>query len=906
MSENIQENYTIPEGTFGGRVSTDIVNQINVRSRIRKKDNKTVKELSYTTSNAPWIMLRSGVNTVQDSVDTPSSVVAKNFILTGGTVAENSEGFKQFSGMEPFASNPMYMKTSAGFRPKPGITGIEVKTKDTWGCIMEATVHFTVWSLEDLENIDKLYFRPGMTALLEWGHSIYAENDGTVKTAEVGSIVIPNSIFFDKSCTFEEIDKCIQDNRKACFGNYEGLFGYITNFSYSFKKNGGYDCTLAVLSKGTVLEGLKVPYATGRYGGSGEMIKSEFHNILDAFKTNYRERSKKGKVDHMDNVVYPQTVVRWGKNTTLFYIRLDDLLRVISIITDPKYDGMAGVNTKTLFSQVKSYDPTYSRPAVLFKTGETYRKYVRFAEEVSINPYIAILPQSSDLNIQLSTGNSRFWVIKTIVPSVKSYSGNNVIGDILINFNYFVELVDDVVDSKADEFKVVAVIRTLLANVQKAFGNINEFKLNYNHVTDEWSIVDRSCINDVDPCPAITISGPGATVQNLNVKSEISPDIVNMMSIAATSPTPGKDGGKVEANASVVNWNEGSTNRHRVAKEDINNLNSEEQLEFTTNETSTKEEELIPLNIWYNRKSFESFMYDLEELYRKFSNTTGNRLWKQPGDASEAAYNELQLTAESLYSRYVNRDIGSRKTAGSLQTGIIPVKLSFTVDGISRMVIGSSFRISPGILPKKYDSWGYIITGISNSVGKQGWTTTLQTQYYPIYSNVKNDSVATQQNVIQEKSVVGNITLAKAQEMVGTLRSGEHQCANFTGRIVSLWQSGYDPKHVGANADSAMYTNFLCKHGYVVQSRYVFKNYTALGMLSAAGTYYLHNGAVIQYFTTNHDEVKGGIKHMHTCIKIGGTWYSDFKQKDPCVYSDMQRYDWTYIALLPIDRKELK
>lgn len=906
LDNNVQENYIIPEGAFGGRVSTDIVNQINARSKIRKKDNKSTKELSYLTSNSPWIMLRSGVNTARGSEETPNATISKNYVLTGGTLAESENGFEQSSGVEPFSARPAYTGGSMGFRPKPGITGIEVKTKDTWGCIMEASVKFTVWSLEDLEDIDKLYFKPGMTALLEWGHSMYVDNEGNVKTAEARTLVVPNSVFFDRSCTFEEIDNIIQKNRKACYGNYEGVFGYITNFSYSFRKDGGYDCSVTILSKGTVLEGLKIP-CSKKGDTTGSIVRSKFHDILEDFKIRYDSVTSKGTVNSIYGIAYPRTVLKWGKNVTLFYVRLDDLLEIVNMVNSPStYNENRILEIRKNYSTVYS-SPDYSRPPALFKTGETYRKYVRFNEEFSLNPYIVILPQSSDFNL-FTENSAKSWTIKPVLPSVTEHTDNNIIGDLLVNYNYFVELVDELIDNRIDDFREVNVIRPLLNNIQKALGNINSFGLSYNHVHNEWTVIDRNCVNDVDPCPAITVSGPGATIREFTVKSEISPEIVNTMSIAATSPVIGKDGGKVEAEASVTSWNEGSKNRHRVSRKEIeeNNaqLNNDDYVETVDSgdtEGNGKEEELKPLGIWYDRKAFEKFMNDLTDIYKKFSSGSNFR-WKQPGDAAEAAYSQLQLTAESLYARYVNRDIGNRKTVGSLQTGIIPVKLSLSLDGIGRMVIGSSFKISPGILPKKYDNWGYLITGINNTVSKQGWTTTLETQYFPIYNNVKKEPVAALQSGIEESKSSVNYTLKQAQEKVGVLRESNDQCANFTGRIAAIWQTGVDPVHVGGNADTSAYTNFLCKHGYRVHKSSIVRERTAM---FAFGRENHQDGVVIQYYTLNHNSVTGGKKHMHSCIRVGGTWYSDFKQNSPCVYDDPTLYDWRYIVLYPKDWKEL-
>ena len=704
------EENQIPEGAFGGRISDEIVTQLDRRASVRKKSAKSVKEHTYLNSNTPWILLRSGVDVPAFTGDTPSSRLAGQYVLAGGTLVNFGEyGFLQRHGVESFSSTPAYTMGSMGFRPKPGITSIEVKTKDTWGCIMEATVNFVVWSLDDLNDIDKLYFRPGMTALLEWGHSIYVNNEGEIKTAEVKTEIVPNKLFYSNS-TFEEIDKGVQRCREGSNGNYEGMFGYITNFSYTFKKSGGYDCTLKLLSKGTVIEGITVTKTNNSSSTeSSELdssIKSEYHRLFERLKgLNMNNVDATYTKNGLKVRIYIKTVQRGTKQVKLFYIRLKDLLDIIN-----EYNKSSGL---------------------VFETNTEYIHYVRFAEELSLNPYVAILPRSG---MTIKTGK-KSWTMYELVDRFNPGSPVNKLDDILINYNYFVELIDHNIDDKTGEFKLVEVLQDLLANMQKAFGNINNFGMHYNHVTCTWTIVDRNCINDVDTvCPEISVSGLGGTVRELSISSEVSTDIVNEMSIAATAPTDG--GGKTDASANIINWNEGSVNRHIVEnKKGVSSGNSESE----NNENS--EEELTPLGIWYNRKAFEDYMDKFEKLYKKFGGTS--RIKKKEGtsvgDAAEASYSELQLTAESVYSRFINRDIKNRKTAGSLQTGIMPVKVGITLDGISRFVVGTSFKISPGILPSKYDNWGYIVTGVENRVDKSGWITSVQTQYYPIYGKVTKE-----------------------------------------------------------------------------------------------------------------------------------------------------------------------
>jgi hypothetical protein len=62
--------------------------------------------------------------------------------------------------------------------------------------------------------------------------------------------------------SLQEIYKELHQLSREQSGNYDALIGYIKNFQWSFRADGGYDCTTTVISFGEVLESLKINYST--------------------------------------------------------------------------------------------------------------------------------------------------------------------------------------------------------------------------------------------------------------------------------------------------------------------------------------------------------------------------------------------------------------------------------------------------------------------------------------------------------------------------------------------------------------------------------------------------------------------------------------------------------------------
>ncbi len=101
--------------------------------------------------------------------------------------------------------------------------------------------------------------------LLEWGWLPYLDNSGNIVTNLKDG-------FYDvfKSRTSPKTGKPISlherlievyNKSQTNDANYEGILGYIKNYSWSQRQDGGYDCTTEIISTGEVLESLKVNYS---------------------------------------------------------------------------------------------------------------------------------------------------------------------------------------------------------------------------------------------------------------------------------------------------------------------------------------------------------------------------------------------------------------------------------------------------------------------------------------------------------------------------------------------------------------------------------------------------------------------------------------------------------------------
>jgi hypothetical protein len=235
---------------------------LNVRKQLETRQNAMIdrspKNLQWLNSRNSWVRMSSSVN-----VDGNNSL-AKKYILQGGTLNENgtlksgigasfNNTYSNISAQQDASGK--FIPYRLGIRPMPGINGIDVKSKGAYGSLLSTTVSFQCWDIRQLEDLELLYMRPGYTVLVEWGWAPYLDEKENLSSLIPVNNQLTDATEGKKEELFKSIKELAQKN-----GNYEAVLGYVKNFSWSARPDGGYDCTTEIISLGEVLESLKVNY----------------------------------------------------------------------------------------------------------------------------------------------------------------------------------------------------------------------------------------------------------------------------------------------------------------------------------------------------------------------------------------------------------------------------------------------------------------------------------------------------------------------------------------------------------------------------------------------------------------------------------------------------------------------
>lgn len=151
---------------------------------------------------------------------------------------------------------------SDALKPKPGIVSAEIQFLKFGGAVRKATVSWTCWTLDQLSKFQKgSFLSSGRNVILDWGW-VRANKTQTIAipqllAVEGNSVKLDDRLFKRTTKTADggrvELDSQApwQNLYKTQYGDWSGLIGVISKFSYTQREDGGFDCTTEILARGT-------------------------------------------------------------------------------------------------------------------------------------------------------------------------------------------------------------------------------------------------------------------------------------------------------------------------------------------------------------------------------------------------------------------------------------------------------------------------------------------------------------------------------------------------------------------------------------------------------------------------------------------------------------------------------
>jgi len=232
----------------------------------------------------------------------PNSL-AKNWILEAGTSKaasldpNNNTFFTSVDlryGIGPDGAYGLGGTEELGYRPMPGLTSVHIETAGRLGSLRFANINFKVWNLNQLNVMEALYFRLGYTMLLEWGHTQYYLNPsrnttGFLQTADqTYGINDP----FAQGNSISTLQQAFYAKKEETSGNYDGMIGVVSSFNWSLNPEGGYDCMVKLIGKGSIIESLRINQSNKMPGGTLADLAQQYQQEFDRKQKEDAERAK--------------------------------------------------------------------------------------------------------------------------------------------------------------------------------------------------------------------------------------------------------------------------------------------------------------------------------------------------------------------------------------------------------------------------------------------------------------------------------------------------------------------------------------------------------------------------------------------------------------------------------------
>lgn len=353
MPNQIEQSRT--SNALGVPIPQWIINQLDKRSQQLSVENQSSttqnENLLFRANRSAWIRMVSSVDIIdpfiffynpleqedqfinlgenkakryfQDlGIDIKNaSDLAKKFVLQGGvsTYANEKNNFSYnlregFPDTYNVAGNQEV--ENYGYKPMPGITSVRVQTQGKLGSIRAAEIQLKVWDKAQLDIIDALYFKLGYTMFLEWGHTNYYKGNGEFGSTESYSIDP-----FQAGLTKEDIYNKVSNNIRESEGNYDAMLGMVTNFNFTYNQEGGYDCTIKMISLGVLISNMKMNNPRILPDLQESVIKKFVNTLTELEKQNLAKAKQAAEAEARSNPTlessYPSCLRKFGAPTQL-------------------------------------------------------------------------------------------------------------------------------------------------------------------------------------------------------------------------------------------------------------------------------------------------------------------------------------------------------------------------------------------------------------------------------------------------------------------------------------------------------------------------------------------------------------------------------------------------------------
>ena len=214
-----------------------------------------------------------------------STVESKPIVISGGeediTLTENADNdalaTKTINGKLKSGFDSIY-DTNNYYRPTAGIKNIDTSIQGDFKAIRKVKINWVCWDFETLTRLTPYFLHPGKSVAVEWGwmglkhkpHNFVYNNWSEINASFIGS----------------QYEKNIELGK----GHQEFLYGVISNFNWTGRDDGGFDCSTELVSVANNIFGQ--PLGDSNENGKFELTE-DMRKQVASFRSVLRPKTEK-------------------------------------------------------------------------------------------------------------------------------------------------------------------------------------------------------------------------------------------------------------------------------------------------------------------------------------------------------------------------------------------------------------------------------------------------------------------------------------------------------------------------------------------------------------------------------------------------------------------------------------
>ena len=238
-------------------------------------DENSRKKYQQNIVKTPYIIMvsteaiqpkKSVIDPNDSSKEIKSTELKNDFNITQGFYMLSNQEYSNDNlninvGTDLYNARNLNSEDKVQYRPAPGIKDLtsEFTSTNNTQFNRKLTINFVCYSLKDLEVLTDRFMTFNRRIYAQWGWATTGQQP-VLLIDEKGDIITQDPNKENKSDVTLLQDAVIEQGQ----GDFDAVIGYVNNFNFSLREDGGFDCTTEFQAQGVNILDTPLPTSDGK------------------------------------------------------------------------------------------------------------------------------------------------------------------------------------------------------------------------------------------------------------------------------------------------------------------------------------------------------------------------------------------------------------------------------------------------------------------------------------------------------------------------------------------------------------------------------------------------------------------------------------------------------------------